>query len=482
MRTFSEFQLAVIGGGIAGLVAANCARQRGVSAVVLEKGQDALYRCNTRFSSGTLHVALNDIMSGEDKLYAAIMNATDGTADRELARTLAANAARTVRWLQDAGMKFVRTGTSLHQNWVFAPPRRRRPGLDWEGRSGDVLLKTLEASLLERGGVLKRGSKATHLLAKGRRVCGVEVETVDGPVAYECRAVLIADGGFQGNTEMVGRYISPNPLKLMQRGAGTGCGDGIRMAEEVEAAIVGTRNFYGHILSRDALSKDGLWPYPYFDAIAAAAIIVDGTGRRFVDEGQSGVHSTNAIARLADPLSASVVFDKRIWDTVGTQGLVPANPFIEREGGTIQRAATLADLAGKLGIDADALTSTVAAYNDAARSNDFSSLSPARNTSKVMPMPIVGPYFGAPLCAGLTYTMGGLSTDGDGRVLRADRSPIEGLFAAGATTGGLEGGPHAGYVGGLAKSAVFGAKAAEAVAADSIQVQDGRARETGVFQ
>ena len=39
----------------------------------------------------------------------------------------------------------------------------------------------------------------------------------------------------------------------------------------------------------------------------------------------------------------------------------------------------------------------------------------------------------------LHYTMGGLRMDGDGRVLRADGSPIAGLSAAGEVTGGVHG-------------------------------------------
>ncbi len=42
----------------------------------------------------------------------------------------------------------------------------------------------------------------------------------------------------------------------------------------------------------------------------------------------------------------------------------------------------------------------------------------------------------------------------DGAVKGRDDRPIPGLFAAGCCTGGLEGGDHSGYVGGLAKSAV----------------------------
>ena len=64
----------------------------------------------------------------------------------------------------------------------------------------------------------------------------------------------------------------------------------------------------------------------------------------------------------------------------------------------------------------------------------------------------------------MTYTLGGILTDPDGRVMHRNGAPIPGLYAAGATTGGLEGGPHAGYTGGLSKSLVFGMRCAESIA------------------
>ena len=69
------------------------------------------------------------------------------------------------------------------------------------------------------------------------------------------------------------------------------------------------------------------------------------------------------------------------------------------------------------------------------------------------------------LAASVTYTMGGISIDGDSRALDRDDRPIPGLYAAGCSTGGLEGGARAGYVGGLTKSAVTGYRAANHIAA-----------------
>ena len=59
------------------------------------------------------------------------------------------------------------------------------------------------------------------------------------------------------------------------------------------------------------------------------------------------------------------------------------------------------------------------------------------------------------------YTMGGIQIDADARVRHEDGSVIPGLYAAGAATGGIEGGPAIGYTGGLSKAAVFGFRAAE---------------------
>jgi fumarate reductase flavoprotein subunit len=60
--------------------------------------------------------------------------------------------------------------------------------------------------------------------------------------------------------------------------------------------------------------------------------------------------------------------------------------------------------------------------------------------------------------------MGGIAIDPDGKVLRAGSGAVEGLYAVGAATGGLEGGSGAGYVGGLIKAVTFGIRAAERIA------------------
>ena len=73
-------------------------------------------------------------------------------------------------------------------------------------------------------------------------------------------------------------------------------------------------------------TNPGLWPYPQIDAIATAAIVVDPAGKRLFDEGFGGISFTNDLARLDDPVCATVVCDAPIWKTAWKAAQIPPNP------------------------------------------------------------------------------------------------------------------------------------------------------------
>jgi len=457
----------IVGGGIAGMISANRAAQLGLKVTVLEKGTAQKYLCNTRITGGSFHICHRDIMHDEAILKQAILDSTAGFVPEEFAALIAKDGRRVVRWLQDEGLKFMRASGSEHHRWVLSPPGRSKPGIDWEGRAGDVLLRTLEQQLTQRGSAIVRGAHADALITDGARCTGVLATIAGQQKEFRARAVIITDGGFQGNPEMVGRYISKYPERIKQRGAGTGHGDGLRMAQAIGAATTSLDAFYGHVLSRDSLTNDLLWPYPMLDAIVTAGIIVNAHGERFVDEGRGGVFVANAIARLDDPLSAVCIFDRDIWEQPGARELVPPNPNLPEVGGTLFQAEDLAALAAQAGLPAAALCATVDTYNSAIKQGVTSSLplTPERRTQRYQPMMIAKPpFYAIPAVAGITYTMGGIAININTQVVRADASIIDGLFAAGIAAGGLEGGPQIGYVAGLARCGVTALRAAEHIA------------------
>ena len=125
------------------------------------------------------------------------------------------------------------------------------------------------------------------------RCVGVQTEIDGTSHPFTTQAVVLADGGFQAAPELLRKHIAKAPERLHQRNAGTGTGDGLQMALQLGAAAVGLNRFYGHLISLDALTNENLWPYPYFDSLVGAAILVDGAGNRIDDEGLGGVHSNS---------------------------------------------------------------------------------------------------------------------------------------------------------------------------------------------
>ena len=108
------------------------------------------------------------------------------------------------------------------------------------------------------------------------------------------------------------------------------------------------------------------------------------------------------------------------------------------------RGKTAAELAEKIGIPADALEATIRDFNAGAaegRDEQFGrgSMAWTRNNgdSRVKPNPCVRPLSGTlyavELKLGTMGTLSGLAVDQHARVLRADGSPIEGLYACGQT-------------------------------------------------
>ncbi|MDR5777168.1 MULTISPECIES: FAD-dependent oxidoreductase [unclassified Caballeronia] len=457
-----QHEIIVVGGGIAGLVTAVRAAQSGRKIAVLERLTDDRYVCNTRLTGGVFHCALNDVRTPAAELTQIIEKATEGTATPELAAMLGHNAKRAVEWLQSLGIRFVRGSPDPWHSFVLAPPNIAQLGRNWQGRAGDVLLRSLETELLRLGGTLLRGHEARSLVMEGERCTGVRVISAGGENEFSAQAVVLADGGFQANRELLAQYVTRQPDQLVQRNAGSGVGSGLRMALEVGAALGEMSGFYGHVLSRDALVNDMLWPYPWLDELLKNYLVVGADGQRFVDEGKGGVYVANQIAKLDAPASAWVICDETGWNGAGRERFLPPNPNLEKAGATVLHASTLDGLAAAAGLPVHALQAEVRRYNEAVASGRCDQLAPPRSTAKFEALPVgKAPFYAIPVAAGITYTMGGLRIDAHCRVLTTDGESFKGLYAVGSTTGGLEGGPRVAYVGGLIKAAVTGLVCAE---------------------
>jgi tricarballylate dehydrogenase len=429
-------KLVVVGHGAAGLAAAlsaaEQARSRGVpiDITLLEKANEDDSGGNTRWSPSYMRLAAPDRVAPgfEDDM----LEASGGLANRGYFHTLAANAPGTIGWLQSHGVEFI---TPIY--YLSAGPSRIQP----VGGGGAIVAKLLEAA--RRAGVkIRYRTAATRLvMTDDRRIAGVEVQSADGAVTtLDADAVVLASGGFQGNTAMMRAHFGggAETIKLISPGTRFDTGDGIRIATDQGAAISGDWNgmHIEPIDPRSHRSAPVVLVYPY-------GIVVDQDGRRFLDEGAGLVHETwEAFARdihFARPKSiAYAILDSRLFDIEGYGRAIRSEvpPY---------RSDSIEGLAAQVGIPSRSLRETVDAFNaaatgdparfDATRCDGLAAAGelqpPKSNWARALTKP---PFLAYPLIGAVAYTFGGLATTEKAEVL-GERGPIAGLYAAGETTG-----------------------------------------------
>jgi fumarate reductase flavoprotein subunit len=437
----------IVGGGLAGWTGAVAALEAGAQVTLVERGETAPGWSNSMISGGALHAVLRDPRTDPATLAAAITELTGGACVPEVVNAWATNAARTIAWIEAHGGNLSSDPTMSHRAKVFEPVKPTVPGTAHRGFGTTNFLETLHRRFTAAGGTVLFGAQAKALAREDK---GWRLTLADGR-SLTARAVVLADGGFQANAALMRRYVGTDKIRL--RAADTSVGDGLSMGLANGGVAVNMNGFYGHLLARAALTRDDLWPYPMLDGVAAVGILVGRDGRRFTDENLGGVRSTNAVAWSADPLGCWLIVDDAGWNAEGQIGVTPPNPYLLDHDAGVISAPLLEELAAQAGIDPDGVAATVAALDD-------QPVPPRGGTVKMR----VPPFHAIPLVAGVTFTLGGLKINGHARVVDAGNRPIDDLYAAGGTAGGLHGGPDAGYAGGLLEAAVFGLIAGESAA------------------
>jgi fumarate reductase flavoprotein subunit len=452
------YDIIVVGAGLAGSVAAAVAAERGRHVLLVDSAPESSAGGNSVLSGGGLHIVRAELCDDPEVLERRIRARALGAVNEEMLAALVAAAAPAFEWFRRSGAQFDPNPPGDIAS-ILAPMVDLTNMRNWRGRGPHVALQSLQSNVLTRGGALRSATSVRELdVAPDGSVRGV---VTDGGVRLRSSAVILADGGFQADPELRRRYLGPAADKLFLRGAASGRGTGLRIAEAAGAKLVNMEWFYGHCLHRDVFANDRLWPWPALDEVLTdGAVLVDRHGRRIVDEGKGGVLACNVVARLDDPLSTWVVIDDAVWNaTSGREiwGHMPANPELERRGASVLRVAGASELAAATGIDAQSLADELGTYSRAVHSG----------TTDALPVPrtkpdgaLDGALVAFPMVPGITHTMGGPLIDGQAQVLSERGVAIPGLYAAGAGAAS----PTGGYFGGLANALVFGWLAGNATA------------------
>jgi len=480
-----DTDVVVVGGGNAGFTAAHAATERGRRVVVLEKGPADAAGGNSYFTAGATRIAhdgLDDLLSivepddrharavvppyTSDEYAADLARVTGGRNDPSLTAVLVAEADAAVRWLRGLGMRY----RLLYERQAYERPDGRLVffgGLHVGNVDGGVGLMADHTRIAERLGVeVRYGTPATELVADGRRVVGVRAGGGDEPLEVMAASVVLAAGGFEADAELRRRHLGPGWERARVRGTPLNTGDMITAAIRVGAATTG--DWAGaHSVQWDARGGADAGDRQLTNRLTRQSyplgILVNAEGERFVDEGADFRNYTYArFGRAVLEQPGGIAF--QLFDAT-TRPLLRTEEY-DMPGASVEVADTIADLARRIGVDAERLAATVAAFNasidvavpfdPAVKDGRRAALAlPKSNWAVALETP---PFYAFAVTCGITFTFGGLRGDVDGRVLDSAGAPIEGLFVCGEMLGGLFWGNYPGGTG-LAAGMVFGRRA-----------------------
>jgi len=455
MSVANDVDVVVVGSGAAGLTAALAARESGCERVLVAEAEHVVGGAS-RLSGGILMgaptalQAANGIEDSVDGLFHEYLAMNGWQVEPGPVRAFLEQAGPTIDWLVELGVPF--------EPWVFPAGQESVPHGHMVRGSGDGLIKALHAACRERDVEIALGRRVDRLVATGGRVRGVAV----GDDEITADAVVLASGGFCASPEMIARWW-PDGLAggdwayyIAGEGAPGSRGDALGLGASVGAQITGQNR--GLRLLHTGFHRD-------FDAAPPGwLVLVDGTGRRFIDEtSHYGVmdavikaHGERAFAVFDDRLLRTPGIADSKWDRTGAYRPNYNVDLIDRKvaEGAVRSAPSIAGLADAMEVDRAVLEGTVRRYNEAADAgHDDEYLKPAEYLHALE----TPPFYAVELRpASLAVSACGLRIDGGARVIGEAGEPVEGLYAAGECTGGIIGPFYAGSGNSLANCVTYG--------------------------
>jgi len=452
--------IAIIGGGNAALCAAITAAEAGARVLILETAPKPYRGGNSRHTRNFRcmhHGPLGPLVDSysEDEYLADLMKVTGGKTDEGLARLAIRTSEDCLPWMQDHGVRFQ---PSLSGTLSLA-----RTNAFFLG-GGKGLVNAYYRTAEGLGVQVEYEAAVTHLELDGERVARIDYTRNGETHSIAPKAVVVASGGFQADTDWLARAWGPAAKNFLIRG--TPYNRGVVLADLLGQGV----EQVGDPTQCHAVAIDGR--APKFDGgivtrldCVPFSIVVNKDAQRFYDEGEDVWPKRYAIwGRLVAAQPDQVGY--AIIDAKSSDLYMPSVfPPI--------KADTLEDLADKMGLPAAALVQTVATFNAAC--GDTSGFHPTEldgvTTTGLTPpktnwaRPITDPpFYGYSLRTGVTFTYLGLKVDETAQCAIGNR-PIANLWAAGETMAGsiLGQGYLAGF--GMTIGTVFGRIAGKEAAA-----------------
>lgn len=396
--------LVIIGGGPAGLAAAISAREAGLKNIILIEKLDILS------GNGKYDMNFYDLINSEaqkarginDTVEALIADNANPLDTPERIRAQAEGAFVLDKWLRSFGVK-------LNYNYG-----KRGHMAESNAYAGAHIQDGMEKKVKELGIDVRTGTKGLDLIMKDGKAAGVKVQNGNNFYDINAKAVIIATGGFSANKELLKKYVPGSEVFQTSNQIGA-TGDFIPVFEKnnIKTANLEVLNIFPFIIrqTRDLTGGgDGF-------------ILVNKDGKRFTSENITYATRFSTAQKILDQPNSAVfyIYDQKLYDASFRLQKHTAQ-------GLHTKAATLDELADKLGIDKNNLKTTVEEFNKAVRGEIKD---PFRENPTKKEFMTEGPYYGVQVESAIHMTRGGVVADEKTQVLYDNGNIVSGLYAAG---------------------------------------------------
>jgi fumarate reductase flavoprotein subunit len=457
-KQVKDVNLVVIGAGGAGLAAAVTAMQNGLDKIlVLEKSP--FTGGNSRMAGGHMVCVTTEDKTGtvgtaEETFREVIRFHHYERVEPKILRKFLDNTRGTIDWLENMGIAYVDNGGGMR---------------DGKYPFGNFKMATthMKKLLLEAGNEVLMNTAATGI---GRnadgKVCSVTAAAADGTeLELHTRAVVIATGGFTGNSALLHKYFPDQYDDNYYTDALPQDGDGIALAQSAGAALTD----YCTLVKENAYSCNSRLDAPNRAAHQACSLWINSHGERFHDESDTfSNESTNSLTRQPGKIGYALfdenvisTLEQMLKDAIADGSFDPQKPISfddmqnnlinvfdamrlrtslegewKRKEGWVFKADTPQELAKQIGVKESALMQTLKEYNeDCVRGHDrlFGKPAPA-----LIPLN-KGPYYALKFRPIMIDTIGPIVINDNMEVLDDTHEVIPGLYAAGVITSGSQG-------------------------------------------
>ncbi len=453
------YDVAVLGGGNAGLSAALTAREAGARVIVVESAPRHFRGGNSRHTRNlrcmhTGHSPLLADLYPEDEFVSDLLRVSGPETDETLARIVVRGSAGCPEWMRRFGVRF--------QSPLRGTLHLARTNAFFLG-GGKALLNSYYAAAERLGIRVMYDAEVVALELVDRQFRAAIVRTRGRDRTIRARAAVIATGGFESNLDWLREIWGDAAANFIIRGTPYNKGTLLRLMLDAGAQPVGDAREC-HAVAVDARA-------PKFDGgivtrldCLSLGIVVNKHAERFSDEGEDFWPKRYAIwgmlvARQPDQMAFSIVDAKAV-------GQFMPSVFPPKAASSIRELAT------QLNLPSEKLEATVDAFNRAVRPGSFNhAILDDCRTVGAKPEKThwaqridTPPYWGYPLRPGITFTYLGLKVNERAQVLMTGGEPAPNICAAGEIMAGNV--LRKGYIAGVGMTigTVFGRIAGEEAA------------------